>query len=70
MFWPGEFHGLHSPWGCKELDMTEGVPLLLSSKQSLKIDMFIIVLLFKVPFFKIRCFFFVVAQGGYNLVKL
>ena len=21
--WPGEFHGLYSPWGCKELDMTE-----------------------------------------------
>ena len=18
VFWPGEFHGLHSPWGCKE----------------------------------------------------
>ena len=23
VFWPGEFHGLHSPWGCKESDMTE-----------------------------------------------
>ena len=22
-FQPGEFHGLHSPWGLKELDMTE-----------------------------------------------
>ena len=22
-FWPGEFHGLYSPWGLKELDMTE-----------------------------------------------
>ena len=21
--WPGEFHGLYSPWGCKESDMTE-----------------------------------------------
>ena len=21
--WPGEFHGLHSPWGCKESDTTE-----------------------------------------------
>ena len=20
VFWPGEFHGLYSPWGCKELD--------------------------------------------------
>ena len=19
-FWPGEFHGLYSPWGCNELD--------------------------------------------------
>ena len=23
VFWPGEFHGLYSPWGCKELDLTE-----------------------------------------------
>ena len=23
VFLPGEFHGLYSPWGCKELDMTE-----------------------------------------------
>ena len=23
VFWPGEFHGLHSPWGHKESDMTE-----------------------------------------------
>ena len=22
-FWPGEFCGLYSPWGCKELDTTE-----------------------------------------------
>ena len=22
-FWPGEFHGLYSPWGRKELDTTE-----------------------------------------------
>ena len=20
VFWPTEFHGLYSPWGCKELD--------------------------------------------------
>ena len=25
--WPGEFHGLYSPWCCKELDATE--PLVL-----------------------------------------
>ena len=23
VFWPGELHGLYSPWGHKELDMTE-----------------------------------------------
>ena len=23
LFWPGEFHGLYSPWGHKELDTTE-----------------------------------------------
>ena len=27
VFWPGEFHGLYSPWGCKELDMTERLSL-------------------------------------------
>ena len=29
VFWPGEFHGLYSPWGCKELDMTEQLSLSL-----------------------------------------
>ena len=23
VFWPGEFHGLYSPWGHKELDIAE-----------------------------------------------
>ena len=27
VFWPGEFHGLYSPWDCKELDMTEQLAL-------------------------------------------
>ena len=27
VFWPGEFHGLYSPWGCKESDMTEQLSL-------------------------------------------
>ena len=27
VFWPGELHGLYSPWGCKELDMTERLSL-------------------------------------------
>ena len=30
VFWPREFHGLHSPWGCKELDTTERISLSLS----------------------------------------
>ena len=28
VFWPGEFHGLYSPWGCKESDVTELLSLL------------------------------------------
>ena len=28
VFQPGEFHGLYSPWGCKDLDMAERRPLL------------------------------------------
>ena len=27
VFWPGEFHGLHGPWGCKESETTERVSL-------------------------------------------
>ena len=27
VFWPGEFHGLYSPWGLKESDMTERLSL-------------------------------------------
>ena len=30
VFWPGEFHGLYSPWGSKESDMTEQLSLSLS----------------------------------------
>ena len=29
VFWPGEFHGLYSPWGHKELDTTEWLSLSL-----------------------------------------
>ena len=32
VFWPGEFHGLYSPWGWKELDTTERLSLSLSEK--------------------------------------
>ena len=31
VFWPGEFHGVYSPWGHKESDMAERLSL---SKQS------------------------------------
>ena len=34
VFWPGEFHGLYSPWGHKELDMTEQISLSLSPQLS------------------------------------
>ena len=27
VFWPGKFHGMYSPWGCKEMDMTEQLSL-------------------------------------------
>ena len=27
LFWPGEFHGLYSPWGHKESDTTERLSL-------------------------------------------
>ena len=27
VFWPGEFHGLYSPWGCQESDTTERLSL-------------------------------------------
>ena len=27
VFWPGEFHGLHSPWGLKELDRIAAMKL-------------------------------------------
>ena len=30
VFWPGEFHGLYSPWGHKDSDTTEQLSLSLS----------------------------------------
>ena len=32
VFWPGEFNGLYSPWGCKESDMTEQLSLSLTAE--------------------------------------
>ena len=34
VFWPGEFHGLYSAWGCKELGMTERLSYTTGSKAS------------------------------------
>ena len=34
VFWPGEFHGLPSPWGRKESDMSEQLSLSLKSTGS------------------------------------
>ena len=31
VFWPGEFHGLYSPWGHKKLDTTERLALNFTS---------------------------------------
>ena len=33
IYWPGEFHGLYSPWGLKESDMTERLSLTHSPFQ-------------------------------------
>ena len=30
IFWPGEFHGVYSPWGRKESDTTERLSLSVS----------------------------------------
>ena len=35
VFWPGEFHGLYSPWGLKELDTTKQLSLSLGKFASL-----------------------------------
>ena len=37
VFWPGEFHGLHSPWGRKESDTTKQLSLSLCFQRILEI---------------------------------
>ena len=34
VFWPGEFHGLYSPWGCKESDTSERLSLGSHSEET------------------------------------
>ena len=36
-FWPGEFHGLYGPWGCKELDITEWLLLPLIIRRNINL---------------------------------
>ena len=36
VFWPGEFHGLYKPWGCKESDVTKWLSLLLIIKELIR----------------------------------
>ena len=38
--WPGEFHGLYSPWGCKESDTTEQLSLSYRISPSLSEGLF------------------------------
>ena len=33
VFWPGEFHGLHSPWGRKESDTTKRLSLINDTEE-------------------------------------
>ena len=35
VFWPEEFHGLYSPWGCKESDTTEQLSLSLTETRKM-----------------------------------
>ena len=35
VFWPGEFHGLYSPWGLKESDTAERLSLHCFKKKAL-----------------------------------
>ena len=35
VFWPGEFNGLHSPWGHKESDTTEQLSLTHTTKMDI-----------------------------------
>jgi len=32
VFWPGKLHGLYSPWGRKESDVTEQLSLLIGAR--------------------------------------
>ena len=40
VLWPGEFHGLCSPWVCKELDTTEQLSALISCIVMISLSIF------------------------------
>ena len=40
VFWPGEFHGIYSLWGCKEADMTDDFHFPICSSRGLAISAF------------------------------
>ena len=42
VFWPGEFHGLFSLWGRKEVDTTERLSLHFSSASNLLCTLFLL----------------------------
>ena len=37
VFWPGEFHGLYSPWGHRDLDTTERLSFTLHLPDKYKV---------------------------------
>ena len=47
VFWPGEFHGLYSPWGCKESDMIEWLSLSRGQRSKKKLFYLLSTCLFK-----------------------
>ena len=40
VFWPGEYHGLYSPWGHKELDMTEQLYFFILGGSDSKVSVY------------------------------
>ena len=50
VFWPGEFHGLCSPWGRKDSDTTERLSLSLSMLRK-SFSLFIPLFLSFLPYF-------------------
>ena len=38
VFWPREFHGLYSPWSCKESDTTQGLSHLTLNSSSASVN--------------------------------